>query len=140
MNEHGYILIAEDDEDDQQLLISAFKEVALNAQLIFVENGIELIRHFLQFEKGLVAQLPLLLVVDLNMPKKNGREALTEIVQKDYFRRFPTVIFSTTGNELERTQCRALGINDFFVKPSNYSNLLGIVGQFLEMARFTKGI
>jgi CheY-like chemotaxis protein len=74
------------------------------------------------------------------MPKKNGREALTEIVQKDYFRRFPTVIFSTTGNELERTQCRALGINDFFVKPSNYSNLLGIVGQFLEMARFTKGI
>jgi CheY-like chemotaxis protein len=139
MNEPGYILIAEDDEDDQLLLISAFKEVAANARLIFVENGIELIRYFARFEEGLVRELPLLLVVDLNMPKKNGREAITEIMQKDYFRKFPTVIFSTTGNELEKNRCRALGVDEFFVKPSNYSNLLNIVSQFIELAGIAKG-
>jgi len=72
--------------------------------------------------------------VDLNMPKKNGREAIRELVNKDYFRQFPTIIFSTTGNELERERCRELGINDFFVKPSNFHSLKKIVTQFKEMA------
>ncbi len=134
MDSPRYILIAEDDEDDQFLLISAFKEISDDIELVFVENGIELLNYFKKIEDGLVKSLPALLVVDLNMPKKNGKEAIGELMYKDYFRSFPTIVFSTTGNELEKNRCRDLGINDFFVKPSNYDGLLSIVSQFKEMA------
>ena len=129
-----YILIAEDDEDDQFLLSSAFKEISQGTQLVFVENGIELIDYFKKFDNGDVPALPSLLIVDLNMPKKNGKEAIKELIDKNYFRSFPTIIFSTTGNEIEKTRCKELGIDDFFVKPSNYDSLLSIVSQFNEMA------
>jgi CheY-like chemotaxis protein len=134
----NYILIAEDDEDDRFLLSSAFREVARDCDLIFVTNGIELLEHFKKIDQGILSDLPSLLIVDLNMPKKNGKEAIQELVKKDYFRRFPTVIFSTTGNELERSRCTALGVDDYFVKPSNYGALLNIVAQFREMSASVK--
>jgi CheY-like chemotaxis protein len=129
-----YILIAEDDEDDQFLLTAAFKELSADVELVFVENGIELINHFKKFDEGVVERLPSLLIVDLNMPKKNGKEALAELYQRQYFRDFPTVIFSTTGNEVEKSRCSDLGVNDFFVKPSNYNTLLGFVSRFQDLA------
>ena len=131
----NYILIAEDDEDDQFLLISAFKEILNDMQLIFVENGIELINHFKKIDSGEIPRLPSLMIVDLNMPKKNGKEAIKELLEKPYFRSFQTIIFSTTGNELEKSRCRELGIDDFFVKPSNYNSLLSIVSQFKDMVQ-----
>jgi DNA-binding response OmpR family regulator len=129
-----YILIAEDDEDDQFLLSSAFREISEETELIFVENGIELLEYFKRFDEGAVNSLPSLLIVDLNMPKKNGKEAIRELIDKNYFRSFPTIVFSTTGNEIEKSRCRELGIDDFFVKPSNYDNLLSIVTQFKAIA------
>ena len=132
--DHRYILIAEDDEDDQFLISSAFKEVSGDVSLIFVENGIELIDHFSKFDAGVISSLPSLLIVDLNMPRKNGKEAISELKNKDYFNSFPTIIFSTTGNEIEKNKCRDLGINDFFVKPSDYNVLLTIVSKFRQLA------
>jgi CheY-like chemotaxis protein len=129
-----YILIAEDDEDDQFLLSSAFKEISEGTELIFVENGIELLEYFKRFDEGAVNSLPSLLIVDLNMPKKNGKEAIRELIDKNYFRSFPTIVFSTTGNEIEKSRCKELGIDDFFVKPSNYDSLLSIVTQFKAIA------
>ena len=140
MADLNYILIAEDDEDDQFLLVSAFKEILSDVELICVENGIELINHFKKFDQGHVSRLPSLMIVDLNMPKKNGKEAIKELIEKPYFRSFPTIIFSTTGNEMEKSRCRELGIDDFFVKPSNYNSLLNIVSQFKEMVQSTKEI
>jgi DNA-binding response OmpR family regulator len=134
VDDSKYILIAEDDEDDQFLLQSAFKEVSEDIQLVFVENGLELIDHFSKFEKGFIKQLPSLLIVDLNMPKKNGKEAIEELRAKSYFSSFPTLVFSTTGNEMEKLRCRELGVDHFFVKPSNYGSLLSIVSQFKEMS------
>ena len=134
MEKSKYILIAEDDEDDQFLLKAAFKEISREMELVFVENGIELLNYFKKYDARIVDSLPALLVVDLNMPKKNGKEAIKELIEKDYFRTFPTIIFSTTGNEIEKSRCKELGINDFFVKPSNYEALLSIVSQFMEMA------
>lgn len=136
MKANKYILIAEDDEDDQFLLASAFKEVSGDTQLVFVENGIELIDHFRKFDDGSV-NLPSLLIVDLNMPKKNGKEAIKELLNKEYFTSFKTIIFSTTGNEIEKMKCRDMGINDFFVKPSDYSSLLNVVTEFKKMAEMS---
>ena len=130
MSDDRYILIAEDDEDDQFLLRSAFNEISEDIQLVFVENGIELIEHFSKFDRGEINALPCLLIVDLNMPKKNGKEAISELRNRSYFNDFPTIICSTTGNEIEKSRCRELGINNFFVKPSDYRVLLSIVSQF----------
>jgi CheY-like chemotaxis protein len=132
--ENDYILIAEDDADDRFLLQSAFKEMAKNIQLVFVENGIELLEHFEMVEQGKILKLPLLLILDLNMPKKNGREALKELKKKEYFTSFKTLIFSTTANELEKRKCLELGVSDYYVKPSNYSILLEMVSQFKTFA------
>ena len=134
MDTEKYILIAEDDEDDQFLLRLAFKEVSEGSNLVFVQNGIDLLNHFKAIEQGLIVGLPSLLIVDLNMPKKNGREAIKELSKKkDIYTQFPTIIFSTTGNEIERSRCEELGISNFFVKPAEYNQLVLLVTQFKEI-------
>ena len=132
---NDYILIAEDDEDDQFLLKLAFKEVAVDANLVFVEDGIALLNFFNKIEAGEIKVYPSLLIVDLNMPKKNGREAIKELCERKIYKRFPTIIFSTTGNELERSRCEDLGVNNFFVKPSDYNHLLELVLKFNDIAK-----
>lgn len=134
MKNKKYILIAEDDEDDQFLLASAFKEISKETELVFVENGIELVDHFRKYDEGII-NLPALLIVDLNMPRKNGKEAIRELMNKTYFRSFKTIVFSTTGNEIEKMKCGEMGINDFFVKPSDYTSLLNVVTEFKKMAK-----
>jgi len=129
-----YILIAEDDEDDQFLLKSAFNEINYSIDLIFVSNGIDLLNHFKKFDNGTISKLPSLLVVDLNMPKKNGKEAIKELSVKEYFKDFSTIIFSTTSNDAEKNKCKELGVNDFFVKPSNYKDLIKVVSTFKLLA------
>ncbi len=129
-----YILIAEDDEDDQFLLRSAFMEISCDIDLVFVANGIDLLNHFREFDNGTIKKLPSLLVVDLNMPKKNGKEAIRELSCKDYFKDFTTIIFSTTSNDTEKNKCKDLGVNDFFVKPSNYKDLMELVNTFRSLA------
>jgi CheY-like chemotaxis protein len=134
MRETGYILIAEDDEDDQLLIVSAFRDISSRFQITFVNNGLEVLDHFRKYDEGQVTQLPQLLILDLNMPRKTGREALSELRTKPYFSEFPTVIFSTTGNEYERLSCKELGVRDYFVKPVSYSSLTSIVEYFEGVA------
>jgi CheY-like chemotaxis protein len=136
---NDYILIAEDDEDDQFLLRSAFSEIDYNIDLVFVNNGIDLLNHFKEIDNGTISKLPLLLVVDLNMPKKNGKEAIRELSVKRYFKDFSTIIFSTTSNDAEKNKCKELGVNDFFVKPSNYKDLIEVVSTFKTMALSSSG-
>jgi CheY-like chemotaxis protein len=129
-----YFIIAEDDEDDRFLLKSAFAESGNTAELVFVSDGLELVTIFKKIDAGTMS-VPSLLIVDLNMPKKNGREAISEINEKPFFKTFPTVIFSTSDNLLEREKCRSLGIDNFFVKPPSYSKLLEMVTEFIKLAK-----
>lgn len=132
-----YILIAEDDEDDRMLLEAAFTELFPEILLVFVENGIELINHLEKTEREESTNFPSLLILDLNMPKKNGKEVLFEIKEKRYFPLFKTIIFSTTSADSERNSCIELGIHDYFVKPTAYKQLLEIVEKFCLIAGFT---
>jgi CheY-like chemotaxis protein len=129
-----YILIAEDDEDDQFLIKSAFNEIDSSINLIFANDGLELIKHFDKI-KGDNVTLPSLLILDLNMPKKNGKEVLKDLIDKDFLGKFPIVIFSTTSNNSDKQYCKNLGVNDFFSKPSNYTGLLDVTKGFLELVR-----
>ena len=134
--QNNYILIAEDDEDDRFLLKLAFTEAKANNTLVFVQNGIELLGFFDETGKVHELGLPALLIVDLNMPKKNGSEAIRELSEKNLLRDFPTVVFSTTVNDFERSRCEEMGITNFFVKPSDFSQLVFLASRFVEMAKW----
>ncbi len=119
------ILVAEDDADDRFLLETAFKENGFTETLCFVENGIEVIEYLQKAEtRKDITPLPTLILLDLNMPKKDGREVLKELKQNPAFKQIPIIIFSTTQNETEVKRCYELGADSYMMKPDTYENLL----------------
>src|SRR3954452_9776517 len=85
-----YILIAEDAADDRFLLQTAFEESGYKNTLKFVENGVELIRHLKEVtEQKNNDEFPGFILLDLNMPKKDGREVLKEIKENKIFKKIP---------------------------------------------------
>lgn len=124
-----YILIAEDDADDRFLLETAFREGGVNDELVFVENGVELLQ-FLDTQEGisdLSKRSPGYIMLDLNMPKKDGREVLKEIKENSLYKKIPVVIFTTTKNEHEIVRCYELGANSYVVKPVNFDELVKVI-------------
>jgi len=121
------ILIAEDDADDRFLLQSAFEENGYKDRLCFVENGIELMEYLRKPTEDCGAKLPRFVLLDLNMPKKDGREVLKEIKQDEVLKHIPVIIFSTTNNEQEMKRCYELGANSYITKPNSFDNLIKTV-------------
>ena len=122
------ILIAEDDADDRFLLQSAFEENGYQDTLHFVENGIDLLEYLHNQVEGTDnVKMPKFIMLDLNMPKKDGREVLKEIKQHDHLKKIPVIIFSTTNNEQEMRRCYELGANSYITKPNSFENLIKTV-------------
>lgn len=124
-----FILIAEDDADDRFLLQTVFAEKGYTEKIEFVENGIELL-SFLNNkakQKTIEADYPVFILLDLNMPKKDGREALQEIKQHAVFKKIPVVVFTTTNNDNEIKRCYELGANTYVVKPVSFDALIKVV-------------
>ncbi len=124
------ILMADDDPDDQLLVQDAFDEVHLNNQFAFVSNGIELMDYLNR--RGDYAHLagtplPGLILLDLNMPKKDGREALKEIKEDPVLRTIPIVILTTSSAEEDILRTYDLGANSFIVKPVTFDKLVDII-------------
>lgn len=122
-----YILVAEDDADDRFLLETAFMENGFSEELVFVENGVDL----MDFLHRLAAAdppgnrgMPGFILLDLNMPRKDGREVLKEIKEHGLFRKIPVVVFTTTKNETEISRCYELGANTYVVKPVGFDSFL----------------
>lgn len=124
-----FILIAEDDADDRFLFKTAFEEKGYEDDIEFVENGIELLRFLYNIEekKPKDRQYPSFILLDLNMPKKDGREVLKEIKQHPEFKKIPVVVFTTTNSENEIRRCYELGANTYVVKPVSFDSLLKVV-------------
>ena len=119
------ILIAEDDADDRFLLQTAFEEKGYTEKLQFVENGIELMDYLGKGKTPIPREdYPRIILLDLNMPKKDGREVLKELKQSEMWRKIPVVVFTTTKNEAEISRCYELGANTYIVKPANFDELL----------------
>jgi two-component system response regulator len=119
-----FILIADDDNDDKFLLKTIFEENAFDTPLEFVSNGVELMSFLQQIESDRAnLAYPLFILLDLNMPKMDGRQALKQIKENNNFRQIPIIIFSTTKNDIEIKRCYELGANTYVVKPANYKHL-----------------
>ena len=126
--EEIFILIAEDDADDRFLLKAAFEENGFTDKLHFVENGVEVLEYFnAQSQGGNEAKMPRFILLDLNMPKKDGREVLKELKQNPILKKIPVIVFSTTNNEHEMRRCYELGANSYITKPNSFESLVKTV-------------
>ncbi len=130
------ILMAEDDPDDRFLIARAFKELRSNALLHFVKDGEELMQYLRDSGGNSVASdalpPPALLLLDLNMPKKDGREALTEIRANPKFLELPVVVWTTSSHEEDIHFCYERGANSYVTKPHSYQDLLNAIRKIVE--------
>jgi CheY-like chemotaxis protein len=123
------ILMADDDPDDRLLTRDAFAEARLLNELSFVSDGQELL-DYLRHE-GAYAQIrpprPTLILLDLNMPRKDGREALQEIKADPVLRGIPVIILTTSNAEEEVARVYSLGASSFITKPVLFESMIEIV-------------
>jgi CheY-like chemotaxis protein len=130
------ILMADDDDDDRLLAQDALAESRLDAALQFVKNGEELLDYLCRrgtFAAPAEAPRPGLILLDLNMPLKDGREALREIRSDPDLRRIPVVVLTTSKADTDIGAIYELGANSFISKPFQFEALVGvmkILGQY----------
>ena len=122
-----YILIAEDDADDRFLLETAFEESGFTDKIVFAENGVDLLDYLNNQLSDSAPRFPAFILLDLNMPKKDGREVLKEIKQHPVLRKIPVVVFTTTKHEKDISKCYELGANSYIVKPASFDDLVRVV-------------
>ncbi len=121
------ILMADDDADDRLMAEKAFLEAKLENGLRFVEDGEELMDYLLhrgKYSNSTQHPLPGLILLDLNMPRKDGREALKEIKAHPQLHRIPVVILTTSKAETDILRSYDLGVNSFITKPVTFQGLV----------------
>jgi CheY-like chemotaxis protein len=124
------ILLADDDPDDRQLTRDAFMENRLANELDCVEDGEELmdyLRRRGRYSNMNGDPLPGLILLDLNMPRKDGREALKEIKADPDLRRIPIVVLTTSKAEEDILRSYDLGVNSYVTKPVTFKSLVELV-------------
>ena len=124
------IVLADDDADDRKLTEDAFAENRLVNQLHFVEDGEELMDYLHRrgkYEPLRSEPLPGLILLDLNMPRKDGREALKEIKADPELRRIPIVVLTTSKAEEDIVRTYDLGVNSYVTKPVTFKSLVELV-------------
>lgn len=129
MNKAITILICDDDEDDVYLLKSVMEECGIKNPIVYAKNGLEAIANLnapaLQNKIGLV-------LLDLNMPKMDGREVLKAVKSDGLLRRIPIVILTTSSASEDIDNCYSMGANCFITKPASYENFNDTVKTLLK--------
>lgn len=124
------ILLADDDADDRMLAEAALEEGRLANDLRFVRDGEELMEYLCrrgQYVNPSESPRPGLILLDLNMPKKDGREALREINADPELRRIPVVVLTTSKAEEDIYRTYDLGVNSFVTKPVLFESLVDVM-------------
>jgi CheY-like chemotaxis protein len=124
------ILMADDDDDDCLLAREALAESRLANELYFVKDGEELMDYLYRRGKYVLesdSPRPGLILLDLNMPKKDGREALTLIKSDPNLRQIPVVVLTTSKAEEDIYRSYDLGANSFITKPVTFASLVEVI-------------
>ena len=124
------ILMAEDDPEDRMLVKEAWEESHLINNLNFVCDGEELMDYLYHrngYEDVSAYPRPELILLDLNMPKKDGREALREIKSDDDLKDIPVVILTTSKAEEDILKSYNLGANSFITKPVTFESMVNVI-------------
>lgn len=129
MKDPVVLLVADDDIDDRDMIKDAFSENRLLNDLKFVGDGEELMDYLLRrgnYASEGAAPRPGLILLDLNMPKKDGREALREIKNHPELKTIPIVVLTTSKAEEDIYRTYDLGVNSFITKPVKFDALVAV--------------
>lgn len=123
------ILIADDDADDRMFLEQALRHSGYTHDIQTVEDGEDLLDYLRRQGRyeGNELRWPTLLILDLNMPRKNGFQALSEIKDDEKLRRLPVVVMTTSAADEDVIKTYNLGVNSFITKPFNFNRLVEII-------------
>ena len=124
---HYNVLLADDDQDDCMFFREALEELPLSSALVTVNNGVELMSHL---TRGIL--LPDALFLDLNMPRKNGFECLTEIKTNENLNTLPVIIYSTSFDSDVVNLLYEKGAHVCVRKPGDFSKLKDVIHQALN--------
>jgi len=126
------ILYAEDDLDDLYMVKKAFENHD-HIQVVHASNGEEALHHLYSMHENDIR--PCLIILDINMPILNGREALTKIKTSVEFKEIPVVLFSTSSSSVDKQFAEKYQV-EFFTKPLHFHDLDKIARQFIEKCNF----
>jgi CheY-like chemotaxis protein len=124
------ILCADDDADDRMMIAEAWEQCLILNKLHFVVDGEDLMDYLLnkgKYTNTEIYTLPGLILLDLNMPKKSGKEALQEIKANPVFRKIPIVVLTTSRAETDVLSSYDLGVSSFITKPVTLDGLIDVM-------------
>ena len=126
-----FIVLADDDIDDQELLTEAIKDINPYIELITITNGNKAISFLNDLPEGTV---PSLIVLDYNLPEVNGAEILQSIQPLKRFEEVTKVVWSTSNSPVFKKACLDYGAHAYLVKPSDLAVIQRLAQQILDMA------
>jgi len=130
MKPRPYILIVDDDADDREIIRDAFSSVTEELEFVSFENGEKLLDFLTLHHEN---ENPCLILLDLNMPGKDGRETLKDIKTHKRYHLIPTIVFTTSSAFRDRIVAYELGANCFITKPDTFNKLVEIAGAIMKL-------
>ena len=124
-----FILLGEDDIDDQEILEEIFSSIDSSFRIQFINNGKKVVSHLEEIQDE---HLPCLIVLDYNMPELNGAEILKNLDNNLRIKKVPKIIWSTSNAPAYKNMCLELGACDYLVKPSKINMLEDMVKHMLS--------
>ncbi|MGZ3839730.1 MAG: response regulator [Flavisolibacter sp.] len=124
------ILYVDDDSDDCYFLGLSLSEAGTNTNLICATDAQEAISFLDAAEPS---ELPALIILDLNMPKWDGRKTLNYIKKQPHLAKIPVVILSTSENKTDKDACALLGASSYFRKPYHFAGYKEIINSFMPL-------
>ncbi|MBD0288253.1 MAG: response regulator [Bacteroidota bacterium] len=133
MSDKHTILYAEDDPDDVFIVTQAFKNYHESIHIVHASNGLEAVQYLHQLTQK--KTYPCLVIMDINMPGMNGRDALVHIRQSETLKDIPVVLFTTSSSHLDQEFARRWSAG-FITKPLAYDELEGLAKKFVDLCDF----
>lgn len=127
MNKRIRVLLVEDSRADARLMVEVFKEEHINVDVDIVRDGEEAMDYLKQQGKYKAAPVPKLIILDLNMPKKDGREVLAEVKSDSKLSTIPVVVLTTSQSEEDIQKSYKLHASCFVTKPLELEKFIAII-------------
>lgn len=124
------ILIVDDDADDREIIRDAFLNTSQDQEYVFLESGDKLLEYL---NRNTENPQPSLIMLDLNMPGKDGRETLKEIKEDKRYQQIPTIVFTTSSSQRDKQMVYNLGANCFVTKPDTFNKLIEITQSITKL-------
>lgn len=140
MHKNIEILIAEDDDGHALLIKKNLKRAGVINKIRRFKDGQEILDFLFKNRKdiGEKDESSYILLLDINMPKKNGVDVLKQIKKDEKFKKLPVIMLTTTDNPVEIDECYKLGCNNYIAKPVDYDKFIGTInklGLFLMIVK-----